>query len=153
GLLMSNGQSLMAYLGYVYPGMTLPEARQTLSPFAATTMGRAAIAGAATGSPYTFPRLSDAESRLRTVVTRPNGAPATPEQFKTSLFCWENAGRISPPGSVLKGNLDTNPVLFLDKDRIEYRIPIELAVLADASGQAAARGKIVLRPEPASEAQ
>lgn len=152
GLLMAAGQTPLAYLGYVHPGMTFPEARQMLAPFAATTMGRAAIGGAPAGVPYVYSKLSDAEARLRTIFTRPNGAPATPEQFRTFLFCWETPGRIAPPGSVLKSNMDTNTVLFLDKDRVELRIPVELSLLADASGQAAARGKIVLRPEPASEA-
>jgi hypothetical protein len=115
-------------------------------------MGRAAAGGGPFGSPYLFGRLTDIDGRLRTVFTRPNGAPVSPEQFKTFMFCWENPGRIVPAGTVLKTNPDTNPVLFLDGSKVEYRIPCELALLADASGQAAARGRLVLRPEPESEA-
>ena len=152
GVLMSNGQAPLAYLGFIYPGMTLDAARQELGPVVGTAVGRAALGGSALGSLSVYPKLSDAEAKLRSVFTRPNGAPATPDQLRTFLFCWENPGRIGPAGSVLKGNPDTNPVLFLDATKIEYRIPVELALLADASGQAAARGRIVLRPEPASEA-
>lgn len=152
GLLMGAGQAPMAYLGYVYPGLSPAEARDILVPIGVTARGRAAVGGAPGGWPYIFPKLSEFEPRLRALFTRPNGAPATPDQFRAFLMAWESPGRISPPGSVLKQNPDINSVLYLDKDRIEYRIPMEMAVLGDTSGQAAARGRIVLRPDQATEA-
>jgi hypothetical protein len=149
--LNNPGGAQLAYMGFIDPGSDPQRAGDLLKKVSESAPQRGGVAGAVAAIVSPSP-AGALEYLTQKVFTRPGGGPLDPSDLSRFVSLWNTPGKLVPAGAMSRSNPEKDPVLSLEPDAVECRMPIEIA-LGGSQGPSPliARGLVVMRTTAAAD--